>query len=66
MRANKIRAKVDPYPQCKDCKTISDCPHPDVAIDGMGSPLAPDICNKPWEINHNTFDKTHYHARNSD
>jgi hypothetical protein len=33
-----------PYNECSKCKTIADCPHPDVELDGMGSPIPPDVC----------------------
>jgi hypothetical protein len=41
----------NPYPECDNCKTIKDCPHPDVTMDGLGSPMPPDfICPKPMEV----------------
>lgn len=39
-----------PYKECESCKTINDCPHPDVAIDGLGTPLPPDCCLKPMDV----------------
>jgi hypothetical protein len=44
-----------PYPECDKCKTIADCKHPDVTMDGFSSPLPPDVCLKPIEIMHETL-----------
>lgn len=43
-----------PFPDCNHCKTIEDCPHPDVDTNFFGSPLPPDCCLRPWEIMRNT------------
>jgi hypothetical protein len=47
----------DPYPECKNCKDIGDCPAPDVAQDLRGSPLPPEVCLRPIEIMKNTLKK---------
>lgn len=39
-----------PYPQCESCKTIADCPAPDVSMDGMGSPMPPEVCLRPIDV----------------
>jgi len=39
-----------PYEACKTCKTLGDCPFPEVAMDGMGSPLPPECCLNPIEV----------------
>ncbi len=46
-----------PYPECATCKTLCDCKHPDVALDGLGSPLPPDVCPRPIEIMRETEKK---------
>ena len=45
------------YPQCKECKDLGDCPHPDVAHDGFGSPMPPDGCAQPIFIMKETLKK---------
>ncbi len=40
----------DPYDECATCKTLADCPYPDVQDDMFGSPMPPDVCPKPIEI----------------
>lgn len=47
----------DPYPECKNCKDIGDCKHPDVTMDGFSSPLPPEVCLRPIEIMKNTLKK---------
>jgi hypothetical protein len=46
-----------PYEACKTCKTLGDCPFPEVAMDGMGSPLPPECCIKPIDIMNATLKK---------
>lgn len=46
-----------PFNECKNCKTIADCPHPDVEDNFFGTPMPPDSCLKPFEIMHNTTKK---------
>jgi hypothetical protein len=46
----KTQGYPDPFPECKNCKTLGDCKHPDVAMDMMGSPLPPPECNKPIDV----------------
>jgi len=43
-----------PYKECITCKTIADCPHPDVEDNMMGTPMPPDVCARPIEIMANT------------
>ena len=45
------------YPQCAKCKTLEDCPHPDVDTDGFGSPMPPDGCAQPIYIMKETLRK---------
>ena len=40
----------NPYPECETCKDLGDCPHPEVAQDGMGTNMTPDCCPKPIEV----------------
>jgi hypothetical protein len=47
----------EPYPECKTCKDLGDCKHPEIAEDMLGSPLPPDNCPKPIEIMINTLKK---------
>jgi hypothetical protein len=47
----------NPYPECENCKTLGDCPHPDVAQDLLGSPMPPDLCPRPLTIMANTLKK---------
>ena len=46
-----------PYVECRKCKTLEDCPKPEVALDGLGSPLPPDICPRPIEVMESTLKK---------
>jgi hypothetical protein len=45
------------YPECARCKSLEDCPHPDVAADGFGSPMPPDGCAQPIFIMKETVKK---------
>lgn len=35
-----------PYPECKKCKTLGDCPYREVLEDGLGSVMPPSDCPK--------------------
>jgi len=39
-----------PYPECESCKTIADCKHPDVTMDGLSSPMPPEVCLRPIDV----------------
>ncbi len=54
---SKPRKEDDPYPECAACKTLGDCPHPDVAQDMMGSPQPPEVCLKPIDVMRDTLKK---------
>jgi hypothetical protein len=43
-----------PYRECIKCENIGNCPHPDIAQDGMGTPVAPEDCPKKEKINGTT------------
>jgi len=47
----------NPYKECDTCKDLGDCPQPEVARDGMGSPLPPDVCPRPIEVMNATLKK---------
>ena len=44
----KFREWTGEYEACKTCKTIEDCPHPEV--DMLGTPIPPLVCIRPWDI----------------
>lgn len=44
-----------PYKECISCKTIADCPHPDVTMDGLSTPMPPDVCLKPIDVMNETL-----------
>jgi hypothetical protein len=46
-----------PYEECRTCKTLEDCVHPDIQMDGMGTPLPPDCCPHPIDIMKATLKK---------
>ena len=46
-----------PYPECSDCDDLSQCKHPDVAQDMLGSPICPPECPKPISILRATYNK---------
>lgn len=46
-----------PYKECKDCRDLGDCPHPEVTGDLLGSPMPPDVCPKPIEVMVETLKK---------
>ena len=52
-----MKTSENPYPQCATCKTLTDCPHPETAVDLLGSPLPPDVCPKPMEVMARTLKK---------
>jgi hypothetical protein len=52
------------YPECEACKDLGDCKHPDVMVDGLGTPLPPEACIRFNEIMKET-EKKKRHARNS-
>ena len=58
-------ADQDPYKECANCKDLGDCPKPDVATDGLGSPLPPDVCPRPMDIMKAT-NKKHKKKRHGD
>jgi len=47
----------DLFPECAKCKTLADCPAPDVAHDLRGTPLPPEGCPRQAEIMKNTLKK---------
>jgi len=53
----------NPYPQCKTCRDLSDCPHPEISEDLLGRPLPPDNCPKPNKIMAQTEKKHRRHER---
>jgi hypothetical protein len=46
-----------PYEECKDCKTLGDCPHPDIEMNNMGTPMPPDCCPNPIKVMNATLKK---------
>jgi hypothetical protein len=50
MGAKRDKTDDYPYEECKHCKTLTDCPYVEVALDGLGSPLPPANCPKPIEV----------------
>jgi hypothetical protein len=44
------RQQVFPFPECKECMELTDCPHPEVDTDMMGTPIPPDCCPHPLKI----------------
>lgn len=40
-----------PYRQCLNCESLTDCPEPEISLDGFGSPLPPEDCPKKDERN---------------
>jgi hypothetical protein len=52
-----------PYSQCEKCKDIGDCPAPDLTMDGMSSPLPPEVCLKPIDVMNATLKKRKKNAR---
>lgn len=51
-KAVKMERNYNKYPfdECEYCKTIIDCPHPDVDLSGFGVPMPPDCCPRPMDI----------------
>lgn len=56
----------DPYPECKTCKDLSDCPKPDITDDLMGSPLPPNECPKANKIMAQTEKRRRKYERPAD
>jgi hypothetical protein len=52
-----VRENNNPYPECEDCKTLKDCPHPDIQDDLLGSKMIPDCCPRPIDIMNATLKK---------
>lgn len=40
----------DPFPECAACDELGKCPRPDVAQDGFGTPMPPDVCLRPVDV----------------
>jgi len=55
----------NPYKECEKCKTIADCPHPDVEDNGLGTPMPPDVCLRPIEVMNETLKMRKKNARKS-
>ena len=48
----------DPFPECKVCKDLSDCPCPDVEdLGDCSNPLPPNSCLRPMEVMRETHKK---------
>jgi len=45
----------DIFPECANCKTMKDCPRPDIDTDGLSSPLPPEGCPQPIQVMENTM-----------
>jgi len=54
-----------PFKECELCKTLGDCPCPDVAQDLMGSPMPPPNCPKEIEVMKQTYKKRKKYERNT-
>jgi hypothetical protein len=46
-----------PFPECKSCRVLDDCPAPEVANDMLGSPLPPPECPFPMDVMKRTTKK---------
>jgi len=54
----------NPYPQCDKCRTLEDCPCPDLGDENqMSLPMIPDICPKPIIIMKATLKKHKYNHK---
>jgi hypothetical protein len=54
----------NPYKECEKCKTLEDCPHPDVQSEvGMSLPMPPDCCPKPIDVMKATLKKREKYKR---
>lgn len=51
----KIKEYTDPFPECEKCKTLADCPSPDVIADGMGSAVPPECCIRYYAVMKETY-----------
>jgi len=38
------------YPECDTCKDLSNCPHPEIAQDMLGTPMPPEGCPRPIAV----------------
>jgi hypothetical protein len=47
----------NPYPECVKCKDLGDCPHPDIEMNCLGTPMCPDCCPRPIDIMKETLKK---------
>ncbi len=50
MRRKMKNLPVFPFDECRECQSIKDCPHPEVELDGLGSPIPPDDCPRFTDI----------------
>jgi hypothetical protein len=39
-----------PFEECDKCRTLTDCPCPDIKEGEMSLPMIPDCCPRPMEI----------------
>ena len=49
--------KSYPFEECRTCKVLDDCPHPDLSDGELSLPMIPDECLKPIEIMKATLKK---------
>jgi len=59
-----------PYPECKLCVVLDDCPHPDIEDNEFGTPMPPEACPRPIDVMNKTFkkhklNKSKYHGHSS-
>jgi hypothetical protein len=62
----KKHEQIPPFPECETCKDLGDCPSPDVAMDGMGTPLPNAGCLKFTDIMRETVKRRKLNKRNND
>jgi hypothetical protein len=60
----QMKQNENPYDECKDCESLVDCKHVEIAQDLLGTPFAPDNCPKLNKIMKET-EKKHRHARSA-
>ncbi len=52
------KKKEPPYKECLTCKTLTDCPCPDVEdLGDCSNPLPPSVCLRPLDVMKETWKK---------
>lgn len=52
-----MKSNEHPFKECSTCKTLGDCPEPDIEDNLLGTPTCPPECPRPISILRTTYNK---------